>query len=360
MTDQFDSLQVIGSRAMGGAERFYQRLCEALVEAGHRPLAVSQPGSAVGATLDGRVAQARVRMRGVWDLLARHQLSALVRRQRPAIVQTYMGRATRLMRVPGGLRAVHVARLGGYYDLSGYRHADAWVGNTRGLCEYMVRAGLPSSRVHHIGNFVDLPGRTDGAVGTAQRSAIGLPADAWMLLFTGRLHANKGMSFLLDALARLPVEIGGRALHLVVAGDGPLRETLQAQAHQAGLAARVHWLGWVSDPATLYAAADLFVCPSVHEPLGNVVLEAWAHGLPVVATRSAGPMELMRHEYDGLLVQVGDPGALADAMQVVLQADAHWRDALGRAGRAEVETRHSRSAVVAAYLGLYARLGEAR
>lgn len=359
MTDHFDSLQVIGSRALGGAERFYQRLCEALMEAGHRPLAVSQPGSAVGASLDGRVAQTRVRMRGVWDLLARHQLRALARRQRAAIVQTYMGRATRLMRMPRGHRAAHVARLGGYYDLSGYRHADAWVGNTRGLCEYMVRGGLPASRVHHIGNFVDLPDPTAGAARAAQRGATGVPPDAWMVLFTGRLHANKGVASLLEALARLPAEIDGRALHLVVAGDGSLREALQAQAQQAGLAGRVHWPGWVNDPAPLYAAADLFVCPSVHEPLGNVVLEAWAHGLPVVATRSAGPLELMRHEHDGLLVPVGDVRALAGAMQAVLQTDAQGREALGRAGRAEVEARHSRAAVVAAYLGLYARLGGA-
>ena len=93
-----------------------------------------------------------------------------------------------------------------------------------------------------------------------------------VMLGLGRLHPNKGWADLLDAFASLPASSRGAPLRLLMVGDGPLRKDLEQLSGQLGLAARVHWAGWQHDPAPYYQLADVFVCASVHEPLGNVIL----------------------------------------------------------------------------------------
>src|SRR5690606_60525 len=115
---------------------------------------------------------------------------------------------------------------------------------------------------------------------------------------------------LLQAFAELPAKSSGRPLILLVAGDGPAADRLKALSESLGLGSRVRWLGW-QQPERFYAAADLFVCPSRHEPLGNVILEAWNYRLPVVSTATDGAVELVDEGRTGLLAPCGDPAKLA-------------------------------------------------
>ena len=96
-------------------------------------------------------------------------------------------------------------------------------------------------------------------------------------------------------------------VHAVIAGEGPERAALLDIARSEGVADRLHLPGWRSDTAELLAAADLLVCPSRVEPLGNVVIEAWSARRPVVAAASDGPRELITPGRDGLLVPLGGP-----------------------------------------------------
>ena len=100
-------------------------------------------------------------------------------------------------------------------------------------------------------------------------------------------------------------------MHAVIAGEGPERAALLELARREGVADRLHLPGWRTDTAALLAAADLLVCPSRHEPLGNVVIEAWSARRPVVAAAADGPRELIISGRDGLLVPPEDPSALA-------------------------------------------------
>ncbi|MEM7406054.1 MAG: glycosyltransferase [Pseudomonadota bacterium] len=348
---EYQSLHVIGSRTSGGAERFYVRLCAALHAAGHDVLAVNPPASAVARELGNRAPQRHVKMRGVWDPLARWGLRRIVRNTGAPIVQTYMGRATRLMRVDGA-SSRHIARLGGFYDIKGYRHADAWVGNTRGICDHLIAAGLEAKRVFHIGNFVDPVDRA-GLVSSGFRVDHDLPEDCWIVLFTGRLHPNKGVVDLLQALAATPPVLDGRPLRVLMLGDGPLRDELERATASLGLGEIVRWLGWVEDPGRYYANADLFVCPSVHEPLGNVVLEAWAHRVPVIATRSQGPLEIATDQHDAWLVDIGDTGGMAGAIETLLTVDNGLRCELAEAAHQTLAAAHSSEVITRAYLDLY-------
>ena len=355
------SIHVLGSHELGGADRFYIRLIEALTQAGHPCLAVLRPHSPVVPLLPAHIEQVHLPLASKWDLYSRWRLTRLIAAREPDVVQTYMGRATRLTRLPKGSRALHVARLGAYYKIDGYyRHAHAWVGNTRDICDYMVRQGLPAERVFYIGNFVPPPRAVQPAELEALRLRLGLPADAQVVFALGRMVHKKGFDLLLEAFARLPAQLGGRPLKLVIAGDGPEHAALMQLGRGLGLDDRVLWAGWQNDTAPFYGLADVFVCPSRREPLGNVILEAWRHRLPVLSTRNEGASVLIEPGVNGLLAPLNDAAGLAEALSQLLALDGEQRAQLAEAGLATLQRDHDEAAVLAAYLRLYATLGPAK
>ena len=349
------SLHVIGGKGSGGAERFAVRLINALAQHGQPVAAVTVAGGEIARAIDPSVHQYHAPMLGVWDLYSRWKINRAIADFQPDVVQTYMGRATRIVRLPNGSRPVHLARLGGYYNLKGYRHAHAWVGNTYGIRDYLMTHGLPAGRVHYIGNFVDTPTRLQAVALDALRNRLGLDG-CRILLGLGRLHPNKGWADLLHAFARLPVSIEGAPLRLLMVGDGPLRTELEQLSVQLGIAPRVVWVGWQADPAPFYQLADVFVCASVHEPLGNVILEAWANRALLVSTRAQGPLELMQDDVNGLLAPLSDAAGLARVLHAALTLDEAHKTRLIDAGRDEVAQHYSEAAIVSAYTALYTGL----
>lgn len=348
------SLHVIGGKGSGGAERFAVRLINALARRGEAVAAVTVAGGEVARALAPAVPQFHAPMAGGWDLWSRWRIQRAIAAWQPDIVQTYMGRATRLVRLTPGRHPVHLARLGGFYRLRAYRHAHAWVGNTRGLGQYLVEQGLPESQVHVVGNFVDPPASLDEHERATLKASLGLTGSR-VLVGVGRLHPYKGWADLLHAFARLPSE-PGCPLHLVMVGDGPLRNELEALCRELGLADRVHWLGWQNDPGRYYQLADVSVCASVYETLGNVILEAWANRTLVVSTRAQGPLELMRDAENGLLAPLGDPAGLAGVLQRALDLAPDARAAMIEAGAEDIRRHYTEAAIVDAYVDLYTRL----
>jgi glycosyltransferase involved in cell wall biosynthesis len=325
--------------ARGGAELFYERLCLALHDAGEEVLPVIRRNPERAALLRaGGMAPVELGFGGAWDLLTRHRLRCALDRFAPRVVVAWMSRAS--LHAPRGPWRL-VGRLGGYYDLRYYRACDHLVGNTQGIVAWLRRSGWPAERTHYLPNFVeDL---------TPARPARDLPAGRPLLLGLGRLHTDKGFDTAIRALARLP------HAHLAIAGDGPERGALAALAARAGVGARVHFLGWRTDPGALLKSADLFVCSSRIEPLGNMVIEAWSAGCPLVAASAAGPSELVRDGRDGLLVPMEDADALASAIAALL-ADPHRAAALAGAGRTRFEEEFSAAPVLAAWRGFLARM----
>lgn len=156
------------------------------------------------------------------------------------------------------------------------------------------------------------------------------------LLFVGRLAAVKGLPILLDAVARLAKDRPD--VKLVVAGDGPDRATLEAQAAKLGVSARVEFRGYQSQAQVrdLLGRTDVFVMASFAEGVPVVLMEAMAAGVPVVATQIAGVPELVEDGVSGFLVPPGESHQLAEKAGMLLD-DADLRNRFGAAGRAKVE-----------------------
>lgn len=355
------SVHIIGSRQLGGADRFSIRLIEALHDAGDRVVAINRPGSPIATTLSTDITQYHLPLANQWDVWSVARIRQLVRRLAPQVVQTYMGRATRLTRLGDLDGAVHIARLGGYYKLRGYYfHADAWVGNTRGVCDYLLAGGLPAARIHQIGNFVPDPKPRDPQVLARLSRHWQLTDDALIIFSLGRLVTGKGFDDLLSAFARLPRELAQRPLRLLIAGAGPQASSLQALARQLGVEQRVRWLGWCDDPGDWFHCADLFVCPSRHETLGNVILEAWSYGKAVLSTATKGARELIDDQHNGWLTPCEDVSQLAASLREVLLLAPDERTRLGSNGHEELTRRHGKAVVVDAYRSLYGSVTKRR
>jgi glycosyltransferase involved in cell wall biosynthesis len=338
-------LHLLGSGGDGGAETYFVDLVTALHRAGVAEACAIRrhPARAKALAAAGVVAQS-FGFGGPLDLITRPRVAALGRRLDAKVMVAWMNRAGR--HTPAGPWK-RIGRLGGYYSLKYYRGFDHLVGNTRDIVDWVIGQGWPATQVSYIPNFAGGPDESPPVA----RASLDTPEGAPLLLGMGRLHDAKAHDISLKALTQIP------DAYLWIAGAGALEDKLKAMAIALGVADRVRFLGWRQDAGALYRAADVCVFPSRFEPLGNVVIQAWANGLPVVAANSRGPGALVRDGEDGFLIPIDDADALADRVKAVL-SDPMLRIRLIQNGHARVEAEFAEAAVVAEWRHLFARLGE--
>lgn len=340
--------QIMLAKQFGGAERSFVDLCTELVARGHDVLAVCEARGAAlpllrritGLTI------CTVRVWGSWDPFATHAIARALRAHRSVVVQCHLARAAHL----GGhaarrLALPTLAKTHNYVDLRYYRAIDCLVPTTHSQERYLIEHGIAPTRLARIPNFTRLP-----------RAAARPPVTGAVprVLALGRLVEKKGFDVLLDALALVARD--ARPIELTIAGDGPLRAVLEARARALPDTIVVHFTGWRDDIAALFAASDLFVLPSRDEPFGIVVLEAMAAGVPIVATQTAGPLEIL-NAATAVLVPIGEVQALAQAIGQFLDDRSA---AQGRAAQAAhvYEMTYSAAAVVPLYEALYTHMIE--
>lgn len=345
-------LHMVGAAKPGGAETFALRLFASL----HRhPDVELKIAARKGGWLALELKKAGIPVEefafgGMMDMTTAKGVRALAREFQPDLVTSWMNRATRF--VPKGPWAT-LGRLGGYYDLKYYRgKVEFLAGNTQDICDYCLKSGWDGEKIVYIPNFVPepQPGWKEKRADVRESLGIG-PADT-VLLQAGRLHANKAVDVALKALAQLP-----ETTHLLLAGEGPLKAELETLAQTLGVANRVHWLGWVAEISKFAAATDIWLAPSRFEPLGNIVLDAWMHGIPVVAAKSAGPASLITDGKNGLMVEIDDDKGLATAIRS-LTSNPEKAATLGAAGLDSGRTLFGEDKIVARTLETYRHLIE--
>lgn len=337
-------LQAMAGGRHGGAEAFFVRLAAAFDRHDdiEQRVLLKRDGVWAAPLRDAGTDTVEVPFGGWLDFKSKKIFRRETEAFKPDVVLTWMNRASRFCpKSSPSAPFVHVARLGGFYNLKNYRQCDHLIGNTHDIVKYVTDAGWPAARAHYLPNFV-----SSQSSPPARRDAHDTPEEAPLVVALGRLHANKAFDVLLQALVDVP------GAYLWIAGEGPERQSLDHLALRLGLENRVRFLGWRDDAEALYAAADIFVCPSRFEPLGNVVIEAWAQRRPVVAARSAGPGALITDRENGLLVEVDDPAGLAASLNQLI-ADADLRAHLVAGGAASYEAEFTELAVVARYVDFF-------
>lgn len=296
---------VMLAKGFGGGERWFVDLSLALARAGHQVQAICHKRFAgTGMLRHEAVEVVQVDVRGWWDLIARWRIEKAIAGFRPDVLHAHFARGAYLVgKVGKHLHKPVVVTTHNYVDLKYYRDIDLFVTTTADQRAYLESSGIAADHVFTIPHFSLLP---------AVARPVDHAHDTVTLLSFGRMVPKKGFDVLLRAFAQLAKS--GLPARLVIGGDGAERRALEALAAELGVADRVAFPGWIEDVGAALATADVFVLPSLDEPFGIVVLEAMAAGVPIVATRTRGPVEIL-DDSSAYFADIGDVGTLADAMQ---------------------------------------------
>jgi glycosyltransferase involved in cell wall biosynthesis len=358
----------------GGAERALLHLLRGLDRRRWRPVLLhhEEPGLRellAGVDAAGIERRPVGRMRGIRGILGVRACARAISAESPAVFHAHLNwplacsggiLAAALNRVPAVVATVQLfSALPRALTLPVQRQlVTRAVGRYIAVCHAVARdlerrLHVPPSRVSVVPNGAELQELdTPGATDPALRVALAGSADVPLVLTLARLDRQKGLKDLLRAAAQLP------GVAFVVAGEGPERSALEADARALGVERRVSFIGFRRDVPALLASADLFVLPSMTEGLPLSVLEAMAARRPVIATDVGGTGDVVRHEQTGLLVGAGDATALAAAIRRLL-SDAPLAERLARAGQILVRDHYSAAdtarRVMAVYDGLLER-----
>lgn len=232
------------------------------------------------------------------------------------------------------------------------RYCDAAVGVSEPVTQEL-RHHVPTPKVWKIGNGIDTGHYLPPMSHHDAKQTLGLSGKT-LVGFVGRLSADKGLSYLFQALAAMPTSLAG-SVHAVIVGDGEHLNVLKAEVSACGLSGRVHFLGNRRDTPLLYTAFDVFVLPSLREGFPMVLLEAMSCSLPIISTRVGDIDRIIEQGVSGLIVEPADPAMLQQALQKVL-TDPDYAKRMGAAARTRVEQYFSSTQMAREYLALYERV----
>jgi len=293
----------------------------------------------------------------VYVSMLKHDAYAAVRALRGS-------RAPVVLRVEGGGRTgdIHWQQTAAFGSRIKRRclTADAIVAPSPPLVEELIDAGYPSERVVQINNGVplgpvrDLPARRAArTMLTDLNWELNSSESTPVIVYTGRLHRDKGLEHLVRSFKQVIQRWRHARLWLV--GVGPERGNLVDLVHVLDLRGKVVLPGLFSDAEAVLAAADVFVLPSRQEGMSISLLEAMGIGLPVVASDIPGNRAVIRHDEHGLLTPFGDPAALAQAINRLLE-NRQLAHTLAAAARARVENEFSIARCAREHIALFSRL----
>jgi glycosyltransferase involved in cell wall biosynthesis len=358
-------LHTESSPGLGGQEIRTLNEARWIGERGWRVIVAGQPeGRFVTRAREAGLETAPVRMRSPWDLSAVARLTRLIRGEGVSVVHTHSsvdgwlgGLAARAARVPVvRTRHVSIPVRRGFNPVYTWL-ADRVITSGEAIRRIILRAGVPAGRVVAIPAGVDLetlPFRTApfraGASAIFRNLRLSSPVIGCVAMFRG----SKGHAHLLEAFAAV------RGVHptatLLLVGDGIRRGWVEGLAREAGLAEHVVFTGFSDDVPALLAMMDCFVLASTRtEGVPQSLLQAFAAGVPVVASDIGGVPEVVSDGVTGLLAESGSAAALAAGIARVL-ADAPAAVRRAEAARALVEERFSHAASISRLLQLYGEL----
>jgi glycosyltransferase involved in cell wall biosynthesis len=310
----------------GGAERFFVSLANAFGERGVEQHFIIRPSRTWEGLIEklGPIWFNNYRYFSLSSFLLEWRVKRLIKTWQPDAVMAWMPRASRL--IPNMDGPVKLTRLGDYpVHLRHFKNLDVLVGNQPGIATHSQDLGWDKP-ICTISNFA----RQVTPV-PVSRGALDTPEDAFVISSAGRFVNRKGMDFLIRAAARVP------NAYLWLIGEGKERDALEALAQSEGIAERTRFIGWVDEPIHYIAASDVFGITSRHEPLGNVVLEAWQAKVPVVATRSEGPSWYIVDGRNGVLTDIDDLDPFVAGLQKI-KDDPAFGAKMVEGGSAQLDT----------------------
>jgi glycosyltransferase involved in cell wall biosynthesis len=368
-------LFVINKLTRGGAERHLARIAPDLMTKG---IAVELFLFERGGELEPGLAKAGVPIHGAHRRLPFVKLLAsaidlyrYIRTQRPDIVHFFLPKSY----VVGSLVALaagHKTCLMSRRSLTHYHRGHPWIvplekwlhrrmsallGNSCAVVDELVAEVGGLGKVGLIYNGVEIPPLADEPTRRIKRAALGLPAEAFVMVIVANLIGYKGHADLFDSLHLAAGRLPQPWRLMVVGRDDGIGEVLKARAAQLGLTGNILWMGDRGDVEAILPAADVGLLVSHQEGFSNALIEAMAQALPVIATEVGGNADAVVDGQTGRLVPVRDPISLSKAI-VELASDLERRTAMGQAARERTRMMFSQAHCVDRYERLYRGIGK--
>jgi glycosyltransferase involved in cell wall biosynthesis len=331
----------------GGVEQQAERLTAILQHKGdeQRVMLTDNPARAKRLAVAGAIT-IEMQFPSRFAFLDRRRINGVIRRFDPDVVVSWTPDVAPL--VESG-RFAHLGRIGAVFDGNAIAKCDHLLAPTQTRADVAIGAGWNPQKVHVL-PLLPYPRATRPSTPTISRKTFFTPPTARVVVTAMRLTKGCGLEVLLDALSRIS------GYYVWVLGDGPDRAYLEQQAHEKGVKPRVRFLGWQEDLAPFIAVSDAFVYPARQDDGPDTIAEAWGAGACVIAADSLGPGLIVRSGENGILVPVGDPVSMAEAIKKVCQ-DQQLAKKLSDGGRAAFAESFSEANIAQRYLDLFKDLG---
>lgn len=283
-------LNILGGAKQGGAEKFFERLSLAIEKKKNINLKL------IIRENEERFSFLKQQIKSIHQIknfyffnpLCHKKIDEIIKNFKPNIVLSWMNRASKIL--PKSKGWINIGRMGGYYKIKNYVNCDFLITNTNDLKSFVIESGWDAKKVECIPNFVTSNNKT---LKTRQTSSK-------IILCLARFHRNKGIDILLKAMTYLD------GYNLRIVGEGKEKAYYDQIVKKHGLEKKVFFYKWTNNISEFLNLADILVCPSRHEPFGNVVVDGWAHKVPVIASDTGGPGALIRNKINGLKFQNED------------------------------------------------------
>jgi len=330
------------------------------------------PNAFVAAARDAGVTVDVIHERFRFDTRVNAKLREIVDQRAPDIIQTHMIKSHFLIKLTGlGKEYPWIAVHHGYTStdlkMRVYNHLNRWslpsaelvITVCDAFAKQLVSTGVRSDRIRVSHNSVVAPRIISLDERRLLREKYGVASDEKIVLAVGRLSREKGHADLIESMSLLRKLAPELKFKLLIVGEGPEQASLEIAIAERHLKAHVVFVGHVSNVAPFYAIADVLALPSHSEGSPNVLLEAMAAGVPVVATSVGGVPEIATTEENALLVASHDPQTFASAMQRML-SDETLAKTLTANAKCRVATDFSPESHARSLIKIYEAVTESR
>jgi glycosyltransferase involved in cell wall biosynthesis len=258
----------------------------------------------------------------------------------PNIILTWMNRASNILPTRKHSNEINVGRLGGFYKIKNYVKCNYLITNTPDLKKYVITKGWDPKYVEYIPNFVSQSKNLNLDLGFSKEKTI---------ICMGRFHKNKAIDLLIKSMPFLST------FNLAIVGNGKLKNSYDTLIKQFDLESRVKIFEWSRNISEYLNSSCVLVCPSRHEPFGNIVVDGWAHRIPVVVADTGGPGKIVKHKYNGLKFESENIFDLVSKIKE-LDSNATLRKRVVTNGFNEYKKNYSEDVIVSKYLNFFKRI----
>ncbi|MBP9791971.1 MAG: glycosyltransferase [Rickettsiales bacterium] len=326
-------VQILTTTSGGGMEQVTIDYSRVLLSQKHEVFTITKPNSWISKNLPQGVVKCYQKHFRPWYFLDVWRLRKLLREIKPDVVIAH-NRAFFIMRKVRLKDCPVILFLHNHKFKDNYNEAEAIITITNNIKTHLIKKLIPGNKVYVIQNMTTLLPSLKLERNNDKRILV--------IGGCGRLEPEKGFDVYIKSLKILKDK--GQIFKAVLAGSGTCERKLHHLAHELGLDGTLQFLGWIGNKEDFYNSLDIFCLPSLYESFGIALLEAFVNKLPVVSTDSEGPSEIIKHNYDGILVEKNNPEALAEGIIKVLE-DKELRSKLAINGYNAVKSHYSQEVV---------------